>query len=126
MILCYRFTNLLILLALFVFAGSANAENLRYQPLVVLGHCSDTTDYITMLNEQYGEIPILKGRAFVQVPAEYDGEIAIVEGVLVITTNYKSNTYSVSITFDNDTTCSIINGGNFFPWDFEEPKKEKL
>lgn len=118
--------NLILSLAVFGSAGIANAENLNYQPIVVFGQCTDTTSYAQMLKEQYGEEPILKGQAYIQVPNQKGDDLVMTEGMLVITTNYKSTTYSVSITFEDGNTCSLINGDKFFPWDYIEPEKEKL
>ena len=113
-------------LALFGTASIATAEELKYQTMVVFGQCTETSGYEQMLSEQFGEQPILKGEAYIQIPNNDVTEIDIAKGMLVITTNYETSTYSVSIAFNDGTTCSLVNGDKFYPWDYIEPDKEKL
>ena len=114
------------LLALFGTASIATAEQLKYQPMVVFGQCTETLGYAQMLKEQFSEEPILKGDAYIQIPNKEGTDIDMAKGMLVVTANFKTSTYSVSITFEDGTTCSLINGDKFYPWDYVEPEKEKL
>ena len=58
------------------------------------------------------------GTAYAEVP-----EFGTIEGVLILTVNPKTRTYTVNIVFEkDDMVCMVLSGDNFKPADPYKPE----
>lgn len=87
------------------------AQGTEPKNLYTVSECVNIDIASELLEKEYGEKPFALGTAFVEIP-EY-GEA---EGVLVITVNPKTRTYTINIIFEEDNmVCIILSGDGFEP-----------
>lgn len=92
-------------------AFPALAEESEEKSLYTVGACAKSDIADRSLLEAYGETPFALGSAIVEVP-----KYGTAEGVLIITVNPKTRTYTINIYFeDDDMVCMLTSGENFSP-----------
>lgn len=89
-------------------------------PMFTVADCMPNEEYIRYVVQNFGHKPLLLGYGFVVVLQE-DGSELVVEGAMFLTANLGTGTWSVSITFEDNMTCSIISGLNLQPMSLGPP-----
>tara|TARA_B110000503_G_scaffold72110_1_gene111607 strand:+ start:2540 stop:2854 length:315 start_codon:yes stop_codon:yes gene_type:complete len=99
-------------------ATTSVAQKSEPKNLYTVSACATIDTASNSLKEAYGEQPFALGTAYAQVP-----EFGTVEGVLILTVNPKTRTYTVNIVFEkDDMVCMVLSGTNFKPADPYKPK----
>ena len=103
-----------LLLGLTLVASQVFAqEDYEVKTLTLAHDCAPTKQIIPQLREQYGERPFALGIAVVTLP---DGRP--LEGVLMLTVNPESRSYTVNIMFvEDEMMCMLTSGDDFQPAD---------
>lgn len=101
-------------LCLLTIASTATAqEETTVKKLQLVHDCAPAKNILPLLRDQFGERPFALGSATVTIP---DGRVA--EGVLMLTVNAETKTYTVNILFvEDEMMCMLTAGENFQPAD---------
>jgi hypothetical protein len=95
-----------------------HSQELESKNLLTISACATIDTASKSLKEAYGEQPFALGTAYAKVP-----EYGTIEGVLILTVNPKTRTYTVNIVFEKDNmVCMILSGDNFKPADPYKPE----
>lgn len=95
----------------------ALAEESGRVNLYTVSTCAKMEQASKSLSQSYGEKPFALGTAFAEVP-----EHGTIEGVLIITVNPDTRTYTINMVFEeDDMVCMILSGDTFMPA-LDEPK----
>jgi hypothetical protein len=95
----------------------AHSQESESKNLLTISACATIETASNSLKEAYGEQPFALGTAYAEVP-----EYGTIEGVLILTVNPKTRTYTVNIVFEQDNmVCMILSGDNFSPADPYKP-----
>ena len=107
-----------LLLGLTLIVAPAFAQESEPKNLLTVSACATIETASNSLKEAYGEQPFALGTAYAEVP-----EFGTVEGVLILTVNPKTRTYTVNIVFEKDNmVCMVLSGDNFKPADPYKPE----
>jgi hypothetical protein len=99
-------------------ATASVAQESEPKNLYTVNACATIDTASSSLKEAYGEQPFALGTAYAEVP-----EVGTVEGVLILTVNPKTRTYTVNIVFEkDDMVCMVLSGDNFKPADPYKPE----
>ena len=91
------------------------AQESKPQVLALAHECASIDKVLPFLQEEYGERPFALGSAFVSL---VDGREA--EGVLLLTVNPETKTYTVNVVFEEDgMMCLLTTGDEFQPADLK-------
>ena len=105
-------------LALLLAPLTLQAQELESKNLLTISACATIDTASKSLKEAYGEQPFALGTAYAEVP-----EFGTIEGVLILTVNPKTRTYTVNIVFEKDNmVCMVLSGDNFKPADPYKPE----
>ena len=95
-----------------------HSQELESKNLLTISACATIDTASKSLKEAYGEQPFALGTAYAEVP-----EFGTIEGVLILTVNPKTRTYTVNIVFEKDNmVCMVLSGDNFKPADPYKPE----
>ena len=105
------------LFALFVTAGCGYPQNDVFPdeampdtvPMYTIAECMPGEEFRRYVIQNFGHEPLLLGYGFVSLLAE-TGEQYYAEGVMFLTGNIDTGTWSVSVTFEDDMTRNLISG----------------
>lgn len=115
-------------LALLVTAGCAYPQSDRMQdpaapntiPMYTVADCMPGEEFRNYIVQNFGHQPLLLGYGFVVVVQE-DGAETVADGAMFLTANLETGTWSVSITFEDDTICNLISGFELQPMTYGPP-----
>ena len=100
-------------------ASASPAQELEFKNLHTVSACASIDKASSSLDRVYGEQPFALGTAYAEVP-----EYGTIEGVMMLTVNPDTRTYTVNMVFEQDNmVCMILSGDNFKP---AEPYKPKI
>lgn len=106
---------------IFSIAVLASAQQLpNTQPMLAVAHCMPADEYAAYAAREFGEAPVLMGWGFVDVANE-NFEPRVSEGMMVITANFDTGTFSVNITYEDGMNCTLMQGLEFEPWPSRYP-----
>ena len=89
------------------------AQESKPQVLTLEHDCAKVENAVPFLRDEYGEHPFALGTAVVTLPGD---KTAI--GVLLLTVNPKTKTYTMNIVFEEDgIMCMLTSGEEFQPAD---------
>ena len=92
-------------------ATASTAQESEPKNLYTVSACATIDTASDSLEKKYGEQPFALGKAYAEVP-----EYGTIEGVLIITVNPKTRTYTINMVFEeDDMVCMILSGSNFKP-----------
>jgi hypothetical protein len=90
-----------------------HAQESKPQVLTLEHDCAKVENVVPYLRDEYGENPFALGTAVVTLPGDKD-----VNGVLLLTVNPKTKTYTINIVFEEDgMICMLTSGEDFQPAD---------
>jgi len=85
--------------------------NAEPQVLTLVHDCAKVENVVPYLRDEYGENPFALGTAVVTLPGDKDAN-----GVLLLTVNPKTKTYTINIVFEEDgMICMLTSGEDFQP-----------
>lgn len=113
-------------LALLVTAGCAYPQsgNLPDEaapntiPMYTVADCMPGDEFRNYIVKNFGHEPLLLGYGYV-VFIQEDGTEALAEGVMFLTANLDSGSWGISITFEDDMTCSLTYGFDLQPMTYD-------
>lgn len=98
----------------------AHSQESEPKKLYTVSSCATINIASNSLRERYGEQPFALGTAYAEVP-----EYGKIKGVLIMTVNPDTRTYTINIVFEEaDTVCMILSGDDFKPADPYKPKAD--
>jgi hypothetical protein len=110
--------------SVFGFTMLASAQQLpNTQPMLAIAHCMPADQYAEYVVREFGEEPVLMGWGFVDV-ADENFEPRGSEGMLVVTANFDTGTFSINITYEDGINCTLMQGLEFAPWPGRYPEGE--
>ena len=87
------------------------AQESKPQVLTLEHDCGKVENVVPYLRDEYGERPLALGSAVVTLPGDRTAS-----GVLLITVNPESGSYTINIVFEDDgIMCMLTSGENFNP-----------
>ena len=108
----------ILILGLALAYTPAHSQESEPKNLLTVSACATIETASNSLKEAYGEQPFALGTAYAEVP-----EFGTIEGVLILTVNPKTRTYTVNIVFEQDNmVCMVLSGDNFKPADPYKPE----
>ena len=90
------------------------------QPMYTVADCMPGPEFRQYLVQNFGHEPLLLGRGFVVVVQD-DGTEAVADGVMFLTANLDTETWSVSIAFQDGMICNVISGLELQPMTYSLP-----
>lgn len=95
-------------------ASCAVAQDAESQQMTMFANCMTSEKYKDYVVNQFGETPKYYGLGYIAFP--FEGKTEFAKGYMLFTTNPESGTYSISITFDDGTTCEVLSGIQLTPF----------
>ena len=117
------------LVALFITAGCAYPQSNEIMPdeampdtipMYTTADCMPGPEFRDYISNNFGHEPMLLGYGYVMVIQENGDEVPV-GGVMFLTTNIDTGTWTVSITFPDDMVCNLISGFGLQPMSYEPP-----
>jgi len=89
-------------------------------PMYTVADCMPGEEFREYVIQNFGHEPLLLGYGFVSLLGE-NGEQYYADGVMFLTSNIETGTWSVSITFEDDMSCNLISGLDLQPMTYDPP-----
>ena len=87
------------------------AQQSEPQVLTLEHACGPVDRVLPYLRDKYGEQPFALGSAMVELPGD-----GLAEGVLLITVNPETKSYTINVVFEEDNiVCMLTSGQDFSP-----------
>jgi hypothetical protein len=116
------------MLFLILTSGVVHAQEADTGPLITVAQCTAFDQFAKDQTTDFGNRPMALGIGNVTIITD-DGSTITAGGMLSVNTNYDTQTFSISISFDkgNGTiTCKLASGYGFAPFDYYVKPGKKL
>jgi hypothetical protein len=92
----------------------ASAQTLNTRPMAMTAWCTSIDEFADHAYEYHGEPPVLTGVGYITILGDSEPQFA--QGLMVITANLDSGSFSLNIGFDDGTNCTLMTGFNLEPF----------